>query len=362
MRTGAQAAACENTQADKKNGTGAMIPAKPRVLIVKRDKLGDVLLTSPLIERLRAAGCEVDVLASEYNAWVARGVPGVSKVYAYPRLRAASLLRPGEFVRYARTFHAVRAAKYDAAIAAGGEYSKRAIDKALAARAGRTIAYAPRTIAGLTDPVPPGPYEAHEAELMLELAAPLRLPPFEGEISLRYEPPAEAHAFAGRWLKERSLEKGQFIVLGLGARRSERQPSTAQVLRWTERWRAERGLQTVFMWTPGKGSELYPGDDEVAEPVLAARRADIHPYRGPIVEALGLIWAAASSVFPDSGLMHFASASPGGVVGLFAGKHLGPDPERWAPRGPRARWLRAEGKVADMPDERLFRLLYELLP
>jgi ADP-heptose:LPS heptosyltransferase len=336
-----------------------MIPRKRRVLIVKRDKLGDVLLTSPLIERLREAGWEVDVLASEYNAWVARGVPGVGKVWAYPRLRAASLLRPGEFLRYAKAMRAVRAQKYDVAIAAGGEFSPRAVEKALAARARRTIGYVRADALGLTDPIPE-PAMAHEADLMVALAAPLGVPG-GGELPLRYAPPAEATAFAHGWLKERGLAPRSYVVLGLGARRRDRQPSTGQVLRWSERWRRSHGLQTVFMWTPGKGSELYPGDDDVAEPVLAAKRPDIHPFRGPIVEALGLIWEAKASVFPDSGLMHFASASPGGVVGLFAGRNLGPDPERWAPRGPRARWLRAEAQVTELPDERLFELLEPLL-
>jgi len=149
------------------------------------------------------------------------------------------------------------------------------------------------------------------------------------------------------------------VVLGLGARKRLRQPSTEQILRWTARWRDEHGLATVFMWTPGSGSPLYPGDDEVAAPVLAAGRADIHPFRGPILEALGLIWGAAASVFPDSGLMHFAAASPGGVVGLFAGSPTWP--EQWAPRGPRARWLLAAQSVPELADATLFDALEPLL-
>jgi ADP-heptose:LPS heptosyltransferase len=335
-----------------------MIATKPRVLIVKRDKLGDVLLTSPLIERLREAGWEVDVLASEYNAWVARGVPGVGRVWAYPRLRAASLLRPGELLRYARVMRAVRAQDYDVAIAAGGDCSERAIAKALAARARRSIGYVRGDALGLTDPIPE-PATAHETDLMLALAAPLGLSS-AGETPLRYALPPEATGFARAWLQGRGLEPRAYVVLGLGARRRDRQPSTEQVLRWSERWRRSHGLQTVFMWTPGKLRDFYPGDDDVAEPVLAAKRADIHPVRGSILEALSLIWHARASVFPDSGLMHFASASPGGVVGLFAGRH-GSDPRRWAPRGPRARWLRAEEKIMEMPDEHLFELLEPLL-
>jgi ADP-heptose:LPS heptosyltransferase len=168
--------------------------------------------------------------------------------------------------------------------------------------------------------------------------------------------PVAAQVFAKRWLDERGLAAGRFVVLGLGARRAVRQPSTEQVLRWSARWREKHGLQTVFMWTPGKGSRLYPGDDQIAAPVLAAGRGDIHPFRGPIPEALGLIWKAAASVFPDSGLMHFAAASPGGVLGLFAGSA-----EQWAPRGPRARWLIAPAGVPQLSDSTVFELLNPLI-
>jgi heptosyltransferase-3 len=157
----------------------------------------------------------------------------------------------------------------------------------------------------------------------------------------------------------RGLAAGRYIVVGLGARRSSRQPSTEQILRWSARWRDEHGLQTVFMWTPGRGSRLYPGDDETAEPVLARKRPEIHPYRGPIPESLGLIWHAATSLFPDSGLMHFAAASPGGVLGLFAGSPLAS--EQWAPRGPRARWLLAPTIVSELPDDPVLSDLESLL-
>src|SRR5207244_1616656 len=111
-----------------------------------------------------------------------------------------------------------------------------------------------------------------------------------------YRLPAQARSFAARWLAERGLASGGFVVLGLGARKSRRQPSAAQVLRWSERWREKYGLETVFTWTPGGASARYPGDDAIAAPVLAAAAPQIHPLRGPIVDALGVIWQAAASV------------------------------------------------------------------
>jgi hypothetical protein len=59
--------------------------------------------------------------------------------------------------------------------------------------------------------------------------------------------------------------------------------------------------------------------------------------------------------------MQFGAASPGGVLGLFAGSGISPAPAQWAPRGPRADYLEADKSVAELPEalvyERLARLL-----
>jgi ADP-heptose:LPS heptosyltransferase len=334
-----------------------------RILIVKRDKLGDMLLTTPLIAHLHEAiaGAEICVYAADYCGWVVEEDPDVSRLWTYPRLRLASLLQPKRVADYVRASREIRRARFDVAIAAGGEHSPRAVKRALRADAARTLAYAPREHRygpRLTDALEP-PTGGHEVDRMLALAAPLRVAPPARPIAPRFRLPEKAAVFARAWLAQRKLAPGGFVVLGLGTRRALRQPSTAQILNWTRRWYQSRGLQTVFMWTPGKGSRLYPGDDAVAAPVLAANRPDIHPFRGPVLEALGLIWAAATSVFPDSGLMHFAAASPGGVVGLFAASPSWP--QRWAPRGPRARWILAPRAVPELPDDELFAALEPLL-
>src|SRR6185295_6813937 len=150
-----------------------------KILIVKRDKLGDMLLTTPLIAHLRRSlqDAEISVLAAEYCGWVVREDPAVSRLWTYPRLRIGSILKPSQVLRYLASWRQIRAERFDVAIAAGGEYSPRAVRKALEVRAQRTIAYAPRNHrhgARLTDALEP-PSGGHEIDRMLALAAPLGL-------------------------------------------------------------------------------------------------------------------------------------------------------------------------------------------
>jgi ADP-heptose:LPS heptosyltransferase len=116
------------------------------------------------------------------------------------------------------------------------------------------------------------------------------------------------------------------------------------------------------MWTPGTATNAgYPGDDALARAVLDRNLPHVHPFRGPIDPALGLIYSARTSVVPDSGLMHFAAASPGGVLGLFADPLDSAPAARWAPLGPRAFYIEAPTRIADVADDAVFRMLDPLL-
>jgi ADP-heptose:LPS heptosyltransferase len=331
--------------------------ASRRILVVKRDKIGDMLLTTPLLGHLRGElpDVRIDVVCTDYNAWVLDGNRDIDRRIVFPRLRVGRTVRPRKVPENAALYARLALSRYDAVIVAQGEESHRAIRRGLVPRAGRVIAYAAdpgRYGARLTDALPVPADDVHEVDRMLALAERLGLPPPRSAQYPRYVLPESARRFALAWLAERGLEPGRFVVLGLGARRPDRQPSAAQVARWTAWWRERFGLATVFVWTPG-GSDnpMYPGDDGIAEPVLRMNLPGLHPYRGPIIETLGLVWHARTTVFPDSGLMHFAAASPGGVVGLFARPGLGPPPTRWGPRGPRAHVVQAATDIPSEPDD-----------
>jgi hypothetical protein len=49
--------------------------------------------------------------------------------------------------------------------------------------------------------------------------------------------------------------------------------------------------------------------------------------------------------------MHFAAASPGGVLGLFAETEVSPHPSQWGPRGRNADFLDAPKSVSELPDD-----------
>lgn len=336
-----------------------------KILIIKRDKLGDMLLTTPMLGWLREAlpQAEIHVLANDYNAWVLDGNTQPHRVWALPRVRHAGRLRIGAALQTLRMLWQLRREKYDWVLVGNGEESPRAIERGLSVRGRNTVAYCKSVAAWprVSHPLPV-PRDMHESRRLAALAAPLGVavpadlpPPI-------YRLPDSGAAFAREWLSENGLAAGGFVVLGLGARRAKKQPSTEQVLGWAQQLHARWGLKTVFMWTPGMSDNpLYPGDDEVAEPVLAANSSHIVPFRGPLREAIALVWHARTSIFPDSGLMHFAAASPGGVLGFFAETDVSPAPSQWGPIGPKAHYLEARHAVSELGDEAVFETLRRLI-
>jgi ADP-heptose:LPS heptosyltransferase len=322
-----------------------------KLLVVKRDKVGDLLLATPMLRVLRAAlpHARIDLLASDYNAWVVEGSRDVDRVWTYRRTREGTRVSPRAAWSQLALWLRLRAEKYDVAIAANGESSPRALRRALWVAAKRTIAYAERPVRGLSDRLPP-PRDGHERDRMLALLEPLGIDARDASFPA-FHPSAGSLDAARAWLDARGLGAGRYIVLGLGARRAKKQPLAAQALRWSAAIHARHGLSTVFMWTPGDaGNPAYPGDDAAAQAVVDANIAHIHPFRGPLQVGAALAWLARTSIFPDSGLMHLAAASPGGVLGLFAETRVSPHPSQWGPLGENVDYLDAGTSVAELDD------------
>jgi ADP-heptose:LPS heptosyltransferase len=335
-----------------------------KILVVKRDKIGDLLLTTPLLAHLKRElpAARIHVLANDYNAWVVAANPHVERVWVYRRTRHAGAVRIGAAVEQARQFFALRGERFDVAIAAGGEESPRAIRRALAVRAARTIAYASPTQrhgARFTDPLS-APGSGHERERILGLIAPLGIAAPEGAPEPEFSPPKAWLDDARRWLETKGVEPGKFVIVGLSARDAPKVPARAQVLRWAARCEREWGCATLLQFTPGDaGNALYPGSDALAQSILAAAPPYLHGMPDGLPAAVGLIHLARVSILPDSGLMHFAAASPGGVVGLFAGTPGLSSPSRWGPLGKRAVALVGRPNIADLDDDEIFAALRE---
>lgn len=338
-----------------------------KILVLKRDKVGDLLLAMPMLAHLKASrpDAQVHLLANDYNAWVAEGVRDIDRLWIYPRFRHGGMRRWPALAGQVLQLWQLRRERFDFAIAAGGVVSPRAVRRLLAVGARRTIAYAgdSKLYRKLTDPQRPA-VGVHEVEANYDLLAALGISRPAAPRYPSYALPQQWIESGRAWLAERGIVPGGCIVIGLNARRAKRKPTFEQILRWAEHAKRTWALDTVLLWQPGTWDNLlYPGDDHAIAPLLEQLPRHIHPFRDEhgVHPALGIIWNARATVFPDGGIAHLASASPAGVLALFAETDVSPHPDNWRPYSRRGFYLEAPKSVAQLPDERVLALLGRLV-
>lgn len=73
--------------AGKKQNPGALnLNPGSRILVIRLNRIGDALVTTPFIRYVKAAtGCSIDILASTYNHFIFENNPDVSKVIVFEK-------------------------------------------------------------------------------------------------------------------------------------------------------------------------------------------------------------------------------------------------------------------------------------
>jgi heptosyltransferase-3 len=276
------------------------LPPRPRILVVALRRLGDVLLTTPLIRSIRRAwpDATLDVLVFADTAGILDGNPDVDRVVAMPvrpSLAQSLALAARLFRRYhlavstqsgdRPTLFALLAGRDHAGPVWPGERAKRAL-------LGRSVTAGEGT---------------HRVEEMLRLADALGIARV-GEVVAPDGALAPEHAIAGPYAVIHAAPKFRYK-------------------QWTrEGWRAlaqalaERGLAVAATGGPGDRAYL----DEVWGAAPQVRRLD-GLLRWPEIAAL--LAGARLYVGPDTSVTHLAAASGCPTVALF-----GPtDPRLWGP-------------------------------
>jgi heptosyltransferase III len=311
-----------------------------RILILRRDNIGDLVCTTPLIAALREQrpGAWLGALVTSYNAEVLAGNPALDEVFVYEKLKH----RSGGLLSHLRSrlgqWSRLREQKLDCVLVPAS--SPRALKLARGLKPVRVFA-APVV----------SPAHQHEVERTYELGRTLGLRGKPGPLQLRPDARKRAELAA-------QLGPGPFIALHISARR--------RTQRWPlERYAALAGqlakkTRVILLWAPGEAdSPGHPGDDAAAAEVLrmAGNPAVIPVATADLRTLIAALSLADKVICPDGGAMHLAAALAKPVVALFGDSPV----DRWRPWGVPHRVVRPESHdLADLPVEPVLEALVSL--
>lgn len=314
-----------------------------RILVVRRDNIGDLVLTTPLIHALRERfpAAWIGALTNSYNAPVLQGNPDLNAVYAYDKAKhRPDRSRIGVAMSTARLLLQLRRESIDLAILAAPGYQRQAARLVKLVGAREVLGFAaPEGDRGVTLALEyGGGAELHAAEDVFRLLAPLGVHGAPGPCRMMAPPAAIAAARA-----RLGDARGPLVAVHVSARRPRQQWPAQRFAQTVAALHAQCGATVMLLWAPGAADDpRHPGDDAKAAEVqtLVGAQAPVIPMpTSSLAELAGALACADLMLCIDGGAMHVAAALGRPVVALFGDSPV----HRWRPWGVPQRMIAAAG-------------------
>lgn len=322
-----------------------------KILVIRRDNIGDLVCTTPLFDALRKhwPDAQIDALVNSYNGPVLAGNPDLNHIYAYSKYKHVA----GQQTRWAwlrdrlGLIWRLRRQRFDLIILAKSSFDQHGLRFAKQIGGKKIIGFAPVHSAnpGLDIAVPEGPGEhEHEVELIFRLLPPLGV----------HAKPGRLKVLAANARSRLTTEcAGAPIAIHISAREAERQWPLEKWVALTRQLIEKTNAPILLLWAPGSRNDpAHPGDDELADSLQAAlskrerQRVLIMPTR-TLPELVTAISEAQLLVCCDGGALHIAAGLGKPVVGLFQNHPI--KYNHWYPWGVEHQLIKAPiAKVEDI--------------
>ena len=306
------------------------IPDAPRILVTRTDRIGDLVLTTPLFKALREKFPKAWIAALVFleHREIVEGNPYLNEVILYDKKGTEQGLW-GQFC-FSRK---LRSKKFDAVIHAHG--TNRMHLAAWLAGIPARIGYARRAPWALTHVHPYNKKEGkkRESEYLFELLEPLGVTPPQ-EIETFFPVTDRSVLSFKNWCQLLKIPRDRpWIILN---------PSASDV---TKMWPAERFAELVTKLQKDRPSiflAIGTGTSQnrsLIERLIKNTEVPVVNLNGKL--SLGMLGAllkqAALLVSNDSGPVHIATAVGTPVVSIFGRYEAGLGPGRWQPLGKNSR-------------------------
>ena len=290
-----------------------------KILLIRRDNIGDLVCTTPLFRALRERfpGAHIAAYVNSYNLPVLEGNRDLSAVYAYTKAKhrppGSSALKV--YWQRVRQLFALRRERFDDVIIAEPAYAPRLVRLARWLAPQRIIGFARDDgyARGLDMAIARhSARELHETEDVFRLLQPYGI----GGI-----PPAlhvVAHASVAN--HNTPTSQGPIIGLHISARKPSQRWPAGNFIELASHLCREPGVSIKLFWSPGGAANaLHPGDDDKAGVILSGLRS-VAVEGVPTPDLRTLVDGLAQCEYvicSDGGAMHIAAGLGKPLVCLF---------------------------------------------
>ncbi|MFA5059810.1 MAG: lipopolysaccharide heptosyltransferase II [Candidatus Omnitrophota bacterium] len=295
------------------------------ILVVRTDRVGDVVLTTPSLEALRKAfpSSKISILVAPQTREIVEGNPHIDEIIVDDRKG----LQKG-FWRFWKLVLFLRRKKFDLAIIF---HTKRRTNF-LCFHAGIPHRLGYKNKKGgflLTQGVEDKRIEGtrHEAQYCLDLLRFIGVEPVDLKLSIVVS--EGSVRWADDFLKKQGIEKGELIAIHPGASCI------------SKRWPAQRFANVIDQVVSKYGAKVVlVGDQDtkkISQKILSCVHSSVIDLTGQtsIGQLAALFKKCRLLISNDSGPVHVACAVGLPVISIFGRNQAGLSPTRWKPLGPK---------------------------
>lgn len=298
-----------------------------RILIVRLDRLGDVVLSTPVAQVLRQAypQAEIAMLVRPACAELVQTNPHLTRVLVYDKDGAHRGIIAS--IRFAM---ALRAERFDLALVL--HPSNRSHWLPFLAGIPMRVGYGRKTAWLLSRRLAPTKDEGrrHESEYVLDVVRAIGVPVPTPPPAPIVVPPPEASRRAADWLRSRGVtDTDQLIALHPSASDPVKRWPAASFAALGDRLAADRSARIVIVSGAAEQADGHAVASQMRTPPLDAS-GQLSP--GALA---ALLTRCRLLISNDSGPVHIAAAVGTPVISLFGRNHPGLGPRRWGPIGKR---------------------------
>lgn len=284
-----------------------------KILLIKRDNIGDLILTTPLIAQL-AKKHQVDLLVNSYNKPVLDGNPNVNRVHFYTKFHHR---KPGQsklsiLFHRVKTIIDIRCSRYDVAVVCG---DRQAFQWAKISGAKRIMAATDHARGN-----------RHLVEWFNILAHSLGINEQPGGLEL-FVPQANIEQVIRIHGIDQTVPK---YGLQISARKEKQRWPEANFIEVAHKLSQREKCEILLFWSPGTSESLgHPGDDAKALKIIEeCKDIVLKPIKTKnICELMAAMSLCDQILTSDGGALHIAVGVNKPVVALFGDSNS----EIWAP-------------------------------